>query len=165
MGVWDWLRDLDALNSQRERDRRRREHQGNREGYARSGEPSPVPTFPGPSASGARLRGIETAYEIGTGGTIYVDINSGPRRTWIYNSVHAVIGGVIADIDSDYYINAQNGALVLATILYSEHVAGPSVSHQDVNYAPVPSTRLRLFVKASTLGEYYVLTGIWEEDR
>lgn len=163
----DWLRKLDTDNGQRARNRRRREHQGRVDGFAHSGEPSPIPVYDGTPTVGAMRTGIVTAETVGTGANIIVNIDNGSnKRSWVYHSVSAIVGGARTHIDKNYYIQAMDGASVdYGPLLVSEHAAGPAVTHIDEGYAHVPCTRLRMFIIGSTLNTTYTLFGIWNEDR
>lgn len=162
MDPFEWLAGLRRDVAEWRRDDARRDDQGTRDGYARSGEPSPIPVYAGPPSSGGQRAGIETAYVTGTGAAAYADINNrSDKRSWVYHAVYATIGGVTSPVDTDYFIRAQDGAALLAIVYYHEQ----GVAHDTKNYAHVPCTRLRIMIPVSTLNVLYQITGIWEEDR
>lgn len=163
--LWPWLAGLRAETETARRDRERRIYQANREGFRHSGEPSPVPIYHGPPAPGARLTGVESEYVIGNGANVAIDLITEAHRTWVYHAVSISVAGTVSHIDKDYYIVALNGSVSLGVIAVSEHAVGPTVTHQDVNYARIPATTLRLVVPGSTVATLYVLTAIWEADR
>ncbi len=166
----DWVRNLAAQNEQRERDRRRREHQGRRDGYAHSGEPSPVPVYMAPPAPGGQRAGISTNFLVapGGGGALLVDIDALPSgTTWVYVMVSRVTaGGIEEHVDKDFIIYAMDGSNVLATIAIFEAPTGHATGgyHSSLSFR-VPATRLRLALRATTAGDFYRITGVWEEDR
>ncbi len=170
LNLSDWLSDMrnfGALSEQRDRDRRRREHQGRRDGYAHSGEPSPVPVYMGPPASGAEDTGITSETEVGTGGTIILDIDHSSEKTiWTFHSVHTIVGAERHHMDKDYRLTAYNGATPLGTVSMFEAATGHATGghHTAISFR-VPSTRLRIFILNSTIGTTYVATAIWEESR
>jgi hypothetical protein len=163
--IIDNIRNMGVLNEQRRRDDRRREQQGSLEGFKHSGRPMPVPTYRGPPAPGAVKTGITTETVVGDGGIVIANINHQGGTTWVYHLVYAVVGGNISTMDKDHWVYAMEGDDFIAVVAVSEHVASPAAAHVDTNYARIPTTGLRLAIRASTIGADYHITGVWEEDR
>lgn len=109
--------------------------------------------------------GVLSDFVVGTGAMIVIELASSDRKTWVYHAVSISVGGMVTHMDKDYYIVALNGTTPLGVVVVSEHAAGPTVTHQDVNYGRIPSSVLQLVVPGSTLNTLYTLTAIWEEDR
>ena len=164
--LYNDIRNLGAVNDQRRLDERRREAQGTREGFARSGEPSPIPTFLGPPASGAQRSGIVTDDQFGNGVSIDIVLKTDRGRTWIYNTMNTVRAGNTMHMDTEYYLVAYDSGRFLGILGYFQAPIGHATGgFHEANYARIPCNELRAFIATSTLNTTYEFTAVWEADR
>jgi len=164
MGIFNYLRELYETREAQARELRRRIAQGQRDGYANTGDPAPIPVYSGTPAPSAMATGFFAEEVVGTGFDIALTIDSGSvHRSWLWVNSCAWVtaGGGIVPQSIDRRLHAGDGDPYdnLISTMDEDLYGNPDWC------ARIPARTAVMVIIASDANRTYQLSGWWIEDR